>query len=614
MAALRRYEADLWLQEVAYHHKITPLTIERTQVIFRDAGKHGPVLRFMLSLNALMAREVVEMTSSVLQAKQSLGENALWKCNLADGLLRPENIDVAVPKNGRDDLASVGLPPVSLLRCSEQLVSGHPLEEFIRKSECFGRDDIERLLRHPAIDLSIVGFHSGSITASVAQGLEFDRNESQDYSRNMWARDSIIVASALHRAGFADKAHQVIQNLWSFAGSPEQRGKILQFHWGPVDERRRLFIEGNNGPHIKYSVGENGQLLLCDHDWGHQQLDALGAMVWAPYRFANQRQRMGGDAWGTGVLDLRALDPIPSASDSILPATIKMFYGAEVHDTLDYGPWEDIREWRRATSVGIVVAALREARIFHEREGWSCLPVEYHGRQDGGLFREQLEETLSRCEATLRDRIPDFGHAVESDRRPVDSALVFLLFPFDARLSSNQQDTIVRTVYKNIGEAGIRRWDRDIFAGPDHYVGQDFFYNGDPADKGEFSKVTDGFRPAQWSLFDPLLAAYFYRRFVDSAGRDTEAFVYGDRHLKRTLSFITPSEHELHVVGKGRTFRIPAGILPEAYAWDSARQEWRPNHNSPLLMAQAALGLAFERALEACRLAQGVQIPTGVGQ
>jgi hypothetical protein len=78
--------------------------------------------------------------------------------------------------------------------------------------------------------------------------------------------------------------------------------------------------------------------------------------------------------------------------------------------------------------------------------------------------------------------------------------------------------------------------------------------------------------------------------------------VYADRHLKRSLSFITPAVSVLNVAGKGRSFTIPRGILPEAFAWDSRRESWLANHNSPLLMAQAALGLAFERAQDAILL------------
>jgi hypothetical protein len=527
-----------------------------------------------------------------------------WRCDFAEALLGVRNNDVPIRGVARISPVTVGLPALWDLPLSDQLVSGHPLESFIRKSETLRSSDIYQLLQHKALDLSIVGFYSGAITAAAKRDpLEYSGGEAQDYSRNMWARDSIIAAVALNRAGFSDKATRIVEHLWGFAGSDEHRWKILQFHWGEPEERRSLFLEGNNGPHIKYSVGERGELFFCDHDWGHQQLDALGAMLWAPYRFANQAALGIGAQTPGSPLDLRAIDPNQSARDSILPATVKMFYGAGVHDTLDYGPWEDIREWRRATSVGIVVAALQEAKIFHEREGWDFLPVEYGGRQDGATYRQQLEQVLSNCLATLRDRIPEYGLARECERRPIDSALIFLLYPFDCGLTIGQQNTILRTVYRNVGETGIRRWEFDMIDGPDRYVGQDFFYNGDPADKGEFAKAHRGFRPAEWTLFDPLLSAYFYRRFIESGGRDYEAFRYGDRHLKRSLSFVTPGPHDLHIVGKGRDYQIPGGILPEAYAWDSTQQRWRPNHNSPLVMAQAALALAFERAREACRLA-----------
>jgi len=533
------------------------------------------------------------------------GSPLQWRCDFAEALLRVRNDDLPRVNAAEGLPMTVGLPTLSDLPLSEQLVVGHPLEEFIRKADPLQSADIYQLLQHRALDLSIVGFYSGAITAAAKRDpLEYSQGEAQDYSRNMWARDSIIAAVALNRAGFSDKANRIVEHLWNFAGSDEHRWKILQFHWGEAEERRALFLEGNNGPHIKYSVGERGELLFCDHDWGHQQLDALGAMVWAPYRFANQAALKVGGQDGGASLELRQLDPNPAARDSILPATIKMFFGAGVHDTLDYGPWEDIREWKRATSVGIVVAALQEAKMFHDREGWDYLPVEYGGRQDGAAYRQQLEEVLQNCLATLRERIPEHGFARECERRPFDSALTLLLYPFDCGLTLGQQNTILRTIYRNVGETGIRRWETDIIDGPDRYVGQDFFYNGDPADKGEFSKNLDGFRPAEWTLFDPLLAAYFYRRFIDSGGSDHEAYRYGDRHLKRALSFVTPAAHKLHIVGKGREYEIPAGILPEAYAWDSAQERWRPNHNSPLIMAQAALALAFERAREACLLAE----------
>jgi hypothetical protein len=533
-----------------------------------------------------------------------------WVCNLAEGLLSPSNSDrlrlrvrPAVPS-----YVELGLPSLNAIPVSSAFAHRHPLKEFIIQSKPLDTEDLERILRHPALDLSLVGFHSGTVTAAVHEQLmTASRVGVEDYSRNMWARDGIITATALNRAGFSDKAHQIVRNLWSFAGQEQQRGKILQFHWGGPEVSRKLFLEGNNGPHIKYSVNAEGKLETCNHDWGHQQLDALGAMLWAPYRFANQAAKTSptGD-----VFNLRELDPMSWASDSILPAAIKMLHGVQAHDTLDYGPWEDIRQWRRATSVGIVLAALHEARIYHDREGWDHLPVEFNGKQDGDAFRERLMSTLYKCLNTVQERIPEVGFATECDRRPCDSAMTLLLYPFDCNLKAERQNTILRTVYRNMGENGFRRWDNDCEEGPDTYVGQDYFRNLDPKDKGEFAKVCEGFRPAEWTLFDPLLAAYYYRRFIKSAGVDTEAFSYADKHLKRSLSFITPEPHDMRVEGKARDFHIPGGILPEAFAWDSERGAWRPNHNSPLLMAQAALGLAFERAREACRLKRSTEAST----
>lgn len=525
-----------------------------------------------------------------------------WVCNLAAGILTPANDDLQTlrirPVGPR--YVELGFPNLKDISFSDQLVSAHPLREFILKDKPLNLQDLQGILRHPSLDLSLVGFHSGTVTAAVqSQLMQASRVGVEDYSRNMWARDGIITATALNRAGFPEKANQIVKNLWSFAGQDPHRGKILQFHWGGPDHARKLFLEGNNGPHIKYSVNDRGQLETCNHDWGHQQLDALGAMIWAPYRFANQavKSSPGGQSF-----NLRELDPMPWASDSILPAAVKMLHGVQAHDTLDYGPWEDIRQWRRATSVGIVLAALHEARMYHDRQGWDYLPVEYHGKQDGEAFREQLMETLYKCMKTVQSRIPEHGLATECDRRPVDSAMMLLLYPFDCNLKLERQNTILRTVYHNMGETGFRRWDNDCEEGPDLYVGQDYFHNTDSHDKGEFAKRCDGFKAAEWTLFDPLLSAYYYRRFIKSGGTDQEAFLYADRHLKRTLSFITREPHILDVVGKGQRYEIPSGILPEAFAWDTRRNEWRPNHNSPLLMAQAALGLAFERAREACRL------------
>ena len=534
-------------------------------------------------------------------AKES-GPKGTWVCNLAEALLVPANDDQLRPVSRpiQPRFVELGLPDLKDIPLSEQLVSGHPLKEFITKDRPLGLAELERILQHPSLDLALVGFNSGAVSAAGSKNQkDVQPTGVHDYGRSMWSRDSMIVACALNRTGFSDRAHLVVRKLWACAGSEPLRSKFTQYHLGEPGEAARAFREQNNGPHIKYTLDKDGNVAPCDHDWGHQQIDALGAMIWAPYRFANQGAK---SASPLKAFDLTTLDPLPAPKDSILPIAIKMLRGIEVHNQLDFGPWEDIREWRRATSVGIVLAALHEARTYHDREGWDALAAEYGHKQDPNAFRAELMDTLYKCLNTVQSRIPEHGFATECDRRPCDSAMTLLLYPFDCNLKIERQNTILRTVYQNMGPTGFRRWHHDCQEGADLYVGQDYFHNLDPKDKGEFSKMSDGFKAAEWTLFDPLLAAYYYRRFIKSGGEDREAFAYGDRHLKRSLSFITKSPHILDVAGKARRFEIPAGILPEAFAWDSQRDEWRPNHNSPLLMAQAALGLAFERAREACKL------------
>lgn len=544
--------------------------------------------------------------SGVSQVQNKSGSSGTWVCNLAEALLPPANADqITLPNRYlQPRFVELGLPALKDIPLSPQLVSGHPLREFIQKERHLGLEDLERIFKHPSLHLALVGFDSGAITAAACESLmEAQPVGAQDYVRNMWARDSMIMAAALNRTGVPEKAHQIVRKLWECAGSEPLRNKFTQYHLVDPEIGAQRYRETNDGPHVKLTVDRNGNVVPCDHEWGHQQIDALGAMIWAPYRFANQAAKSPSSM---PAFDLTTLDPVQGAhvKDSILPIAIKMLRGIKVHDQLDFGPWEDIRGWRRATSVGIVLAALNEARTYHDREGWDRLAAEYGHKRDGEAFRTELMDTLYKCLNTVQSRIPENGFATECDQRPCDSAMTLLLYPFDCNLKMERQNTILRTVYHNMGTTGFRRWDHDCAEGHDLYVGQDYFYNSDPSDKGEFAKKCEGFKAAEWTLFDPLLAAYYYRRFIKSGGGDREAFAYGDRHLKRSLSFLTKETHLLDVAGKGRRYEIPAGILPEAFAWDSRREEWRPNHNSPLLMAQAALGLAFERAREACRLSR----------
>lgn len=540
-----------------------------------------------------------------------------WACDLRRGLLcrdfRPTYPSSVfrneLPDNTRstkldpDALENIGIPAPSEIPLNPAFLANHPLKSLITKNGLLNSADLNSILNvdSDALDLRIIGRHPGVVTASISDQILGRVAESEAYSNNLWLRDAILCVVALHEGEFHAEANGILKNIWHQLGASEQRWHITQFHFGAHNERTRAYLDLNSGPPIKLSVGDDGVLYRYD-DWGHHQLDALGAAVWAPYKFANRQERK----MGAHTFDIRDLEPVGGIKDGVLPAMIKMLYGIKANATSDRGPWEDFLAESRATSVGVVVAALNEAKIFHDRAGWDYFPVEYAGRQDGYLFEQQLSELLRASTETLYSRIPENGFAVECDRRPYDSSMLLALAPFDSHLSLGRQNSILKTVYKNIGEAGIRRWEFDLLTGlRDDYVGQDYHYNANPEKKGEFADNTVAdYRPAEWTLFDPILAIYYYKRYMRSQGTDTKALEYADRHLKRSMSFITTEDMNLFVAGKQRNYHIPKGILPEAFVWDSKKQAWLPNHNSPLLMAQAVFGLSFRAALKAMKMAE----------
>jgi hypothetical protein len=170
-----------------------------------------------------------------------------------------------------------------------------------------------------------------------------------------------------------------------------------------------------------------------------------------------------------------------------------------------------------------------------------------------------------------------------------------LLFPFDPGLSALQQRGILKVLYRDrLGPVGFSRRDHD------EYVGQDYAHN--PNNPIFVDPNLSGYRPAEWTLFDPLLGAYFYQRFIDSKGLDLESLKLADRHLKRSISQVTSREDTYWKACEQRMVVVPALRIPEAYWWDSQAGRWRPNENSPLLMAEAACALMLERGLQAAAL------------
>ncbi|MCO6432399.1 MAG: hypothetical protein J5J00_16215 [Deltaproteobacteria bacterium] len=557
----------------------------------------------------------------------------LWRADLRSGLAeRLGPVDSDVRLEGADhapsalflrDLKAVlpdrsipsaelsknpNIPRVKDIPISRQLSEHHPLCTFIQQHSPLTRAQYRQILHSPHIDLSITGFHTGSVPAAVhSRFLKGEELEPTDYANNEWVRDAILVSVACHRSGYTDLAHSVLKNVWHFLGSAEHRYKVVQFHLLTDEEAQAKFERGEDIPAVKLQIRSDGHLDWRNHPWGDAQNDANGAAIWTPFRFANQRH-VGMSEYATRdyqgrPLGLHEIDPLYGTGEHILVAYLKYLNRIDVAHRSDYGPWEDRLAKSRASSVGIVNAAVKEAIIYHEREGWDALGAAYSDGQRPDWFKNEVLRLAARTAEVLNMRIPEYGIATECDQRPIDSAVLLLNYPFRGSLTEGQQSSVLAAGYENLRPEGIIRWKMDLEYGEDAYVGQDYNHFRCEEAKGEFADgYVPGFQPARWTMFDPIIAASCFVRFIESGGEDIESFLRGDRHIKRSLSQITKDEDILWIEGKQKEFVIPKGVLPEAYFWDSHARAHRPCHNSPLLMSQALFALALERAIEASTL------------
>ena len=232
--------------------------------------------------------------------------------------------------------------------------------------------------------------------------------------------------------------------------------------------------------------------------------------------------------------------------------------------------------------------------MYFEKFGQDSL--NFYKSDDARSLTEEIDIALIEANKVLEFRIPLSGeYAIETESFQSDSALSFLLYPFNPGLTTKQEKAIINTLYTNrMGVVGFSRRDHD------EYLGQDYIYNSKDAcfcDPGQ-----PFYRAAQWTMFDPLIAAYYYQKFLDSNAMDKESFAFADRHLKRTLLSITKSKDSYRKAYCGNTVNIPSNRIPEAYFFDSILGKWRANHNTPLLMAEAAFAFMADRAASAIKL------------
>lgn len=509
---------------------------------------------------------------------------------------KPPIIPIQIAQTNLDGIASINSIPIS-----NELATGHYLERFIRKENPISSSDIEYFL--DKINLNLTYYENGGIPASP--------NDASEYNRKSWRRDNAIVIHSMFRAAAdcqADKLEVIerakveLTRIASFDTQPFHRGHFTSFLWPDQwSAKSRYSVDVNGLPRVMSSINQDGYLDDY-HDWAHNQLDSLGSWLFTVFHAAN-----------SGELNLKELDNQLSEQnpenklDSIFSVAIQFLNKIEYWDQIDKGPWEKVDGHRRASSIGICLAAFKEAKKYFERNGWDREKViNIHPNVD---LKKMLEDGIKYGDEALAYRIPSDGRkAVETNEIPNDSALAFLLL-INPGLSEVQETAILKTLYGLMGEVGFKRMEDHI----DTYMGMNYADN--PDGLGKWSAPTPDHKAAEWTLFDHILAIHFYRKFREKCETsgiiDKELFLRADKHFKRSLAQITRYDYNykkfVNKYEKKQVF-VQGGSVPEAY-WlrkNESGKEWLPNENSPLLMANATFTMMLSEAIDSIKLWQSL--------
>ena len=487
---------------------------------------------------------------------------------------------------------------------ARELTEGHWLERYITKPAPISSSELGRILETVENTINITLYENGAIPASP--------NVASEYSDGSWRRDNAIMmiafmlASSIEtetsgdRSDLVQRVKRELTEMAKYDNDPFHRGHFTSFFFlssDPGENRRQAkekFVRDIPGlPRAKHSINGNGSLGEYS-DWGHHQLDSIGAYLYAYFFAANQ-----------GIIDLKELDKIlteqnpENSEDSLFSVALHFLNEIEYWDETDVGPWESVPANKRASSVGMCLAALKEAKKYFDNRSWN--PEKIIKVSQGVNLRQIIDKGIENGEAVINERIPSDGRpATETNEIPSDSALAFLLL-FNPGLNEAQENAILQRVYENMGEYGIRRMDDQI----DAFMGENYALN--PNGQGKWSMLHPEHKAAQWTLFDPILATHYYKKYLKSDGRDIESFLLADKHLKRTLSQITKCDYEIEQFVSPHekiTVKIPAGVLPEA-RWrrkDEHGETWLPNTNSPLQMAHGVFAIMIAEATKAIQL------------
>ncbi|MEW6428076.1 MAG: glycoside hydrolase family 15 protein [Thermodesulfobacteriota bacterium] len=364
--------------------------------------------------------------------------------------------------------------------------------------------------------------------------------------RRVWVRDNCYIALSQLRAGTPAIALAIVAALRCYFRKHRHRFEAIID--GAVD-----FHLPMNRPHIRF---DGATLAEVERKWPHAQNDALGYFLWLYCRMA-----------GEGLLAEDGIDL------ELLALFVRYFARIEFWRDEDSGHWEEGRKVS-ASSVGTVTAALRELRAVLLRTGRE------EEAAANGIDPQLLHRLIGAGQAALAEILP--AESVQAGRRrPVDGALLFLVYPLQA-VDDAMADRIIANVAASLsGAHGIRRYRGDSYWCADYKTHlREGERSVDCSDNlaARDALLREG-EEAQWCIFDPILSVIHGERWL-RCGDDNQRRLQV-HHFNRAIAQLTAAD-------------CPSGPLrcPEAYYLE--RGVYVPNDQTPLLWTQSNLLLAFQ--------------------
>jgi phosphorylase kinase alpha/beta subunit len=315
-------------------------------------------------------------------------------------------------------------------------------------------------------------------------------------------------------------------------------------------------------PHIRF---DGRTLTPVAAGWPHAQNDAWGYLLWFVARLLRREHVLLTDD------TLKALSLIVDYLGAI-----------RYWEDEDNGHWEETAKIE-ASSIGTVVAGLRELQALLDRKPEHAARFEMLPRS---ITSERLGKLQAEGWEALDGLLPK-----ESERRPYDAALLFLIYPLRL-LDGKRARKICRRTRRHLsGSHGICRYRGDTFWSPDYDALPAHLRTAPQQERIAYfeSMGLDPLRnggEAQWCLFDPILSIIHADRALTARtawGRWWNTRRH-QRHLERALEQLARASESW------QTLRCPELF----YRKDGG---WVPNDIQGLNWTAANLRLALQHAL-----------------